>query len=254
MKTYGRLATEFYELQKTGQDAAAEIDFYLGYARVAAGPVLEPMCGTGRILLPLLAAGIDVEGFDASTEMLAVLREKYNVHRHGEPPVWQQYVQDFSSDRRYALIFIPFGSWGLILDVQQRTDALCVLYNHLLPGGRLLLEIDMEDSVRSSYATELDKVHRRADGSLIALRVKSVYDPATQRYTAECSYIDFDLQLRARATELETFEQHIFRFGEMESILSNVGFCSIQRYADYHKRPVIDGEEAPRIIYECVKK
>ena len=41
-------------------------DFYLSYAKEANGPILEPMCGTGRFLLPLLAAGFKIEGFDAS--------------------------------------------------------------------------------------------------------------------------------------------------------------------------------------------
>jgi len=38
------------------------------------GPVLELGCGTGRPLLRWLAAGHDVEGIDASADMLAILR------------------------------------------------------------------------------------------------------------------------------------------------------------------------------------
>ena len=34
----------------------ADVDFYVSAARDAGGPVLEAACGTGRILLPALAA------------------------------------------------------------------------------------------------------------------------------------------------------------------------------------------------------
>jgi hypothetical protein len=40
------------------------VDFYVELAREAHGPVLEIACGTGRILLPCLQAGVDIEGLD----------------------------------------------------------------------------------------------------------------------------------------------------------------------------------------------
>lgn len=47
----------------------------------ASGRVLELGVGTGRIALPLVDAGIDVAGIDASAEMLDALRAKPNAHR-----------------------------------------------------------------------------------------------------------------------------------------------------------------------------
>src|SRR6266705_6499715 len=52
------------------------LDFYLGLARAARGPVLDVACGTGRIMLPCLKPGVDVEGLDLFPAMLARLREK----------------------------------------------------------------------------------------------------------------------------------------------------------------------------------
>ena len=40
------------------------------------GPALDVGCGTGRLLLDYLAAGLDVDGVDNSPEMLALCREK----------------------------------------------------------------------------------------------------------------------------------------------------------------------------------
>ena len=36
------------------------------------------MCGTGRFLIPMLEANLDIEGFDASTDMLEALQRKYS--------------------------------------------------------------------------------------------------------------------------------------------------------------------------------
>ena len=52
------------------------LDFYLGLAKAARGPVLDLACGTGRIMLPCLKAGADVEGLDLSPGMLSRLRQK----------------------------------------------------------------------------------------------------------------------------------------------------------------------------------
>ena len=46
----------------------------------AHGPVLEVMCGSGRFLVPLAAAGIDIDGIDASEDMLAACARKCAEH------------------------------------------------------------------------------------------------------------------------------------------------------------------------------
>ena len=54
------------------------------------GSILEPMCGTGRFLLPLFEEGFffNVHGFDASDNMLAALHTKAR-DRNLHPTVWK---------------------------------------------------------------------------------------------------------------------------------------------------------------------
>ena len=58
------------------KDIPYGLDFYVALARAAKGPVLDIACGTGRILLPCLAAGVDIEGLDLFEPMLKTLRTK----------------------------------------------------------------------------------------------------------------------------------------------------------------------------------
>src|SRR6185295_15004106 len=47
----------------------------------ANAPILEMGCGTGRVLLPIARAGIEIHGLDSSASMLRTLRE----HMKREP-------------------------------------------------------------------------------------------------------------------------------------------------------------------------
>jgi SAM-dependent methyltransferase len=51
-------------------------DFYIDYARLAKGKILELGCGTGRVLVPIALFGFEVTGVDLSPYMLAKCREK----------------------------------------------------------------------------------------------------------------------------------------------------------------------------------
>ena len=69
LNTYGRLCTEVYDITKP-QAPADALEFYLRHLGSADEPVLEPMCGSGRFLIPFLEWGVDIDGTDASPYML----------------------------------------------------------------------------------------------------------------------------------------------------------------------------------------
>ena len=53
---------------------AREVPFFLQEIAQHGQPVLDVACGTARILLPLLRAGIDIDGCDISADMLKYCR------------------------------------------------------------------------------------------------------------------------------------------------------------------------------------
>ena len=63
-------------------------------------PVLDVACGTGRLLLPLLRAGIDIDGCDISGDMLHHCRRKST--RVGfKPHLSEQPMHTLEMPRRY---------------------------------------------------------------------------------------------------------------------------------------------------------
>jgi SAM-dependent methyltransferase len=250
MKTYAKLCTEFYDLEQHPNHAQA-LAFYLHHAHQAHGPILEPMCGTGRFLIPMLQAGLDVRGFDASSHMLDALRNKYACVSVQPAPVWQQFIQDLARDTRYTLIFIPYGSFGLITDRADVIKSLAVLYRHLVPGGKFIVDVETVASVPNSCGVRQRGVHVRPDGSSIALTFLPSYDSQTQLFQSHSRYesISGDTVL---ATEDELFQQYLYRCDELDPLLQAAGFSIIKKYPAYDATKKVD-HTTPIIVYECVR-
>jgi ubiquinone/menaquinone biosynthesis C-methylase UbiE len=70
---YGELCTKVYESDKS-LEGEKELAFYLSFVKDKTMKVLEPMCGNGRMLIPFMEKGVDIEGFDISEEMLKVCK------------------------------------------------------------------------------------------------------------------------------------------------------------------------------------
>lgn len=252
LTTYFALGTEFYDLELASRpDAAEALAFYQEYALMAQGTILEPMCGSGRFLIPMLQAGCCAEGFDASLHMLEAFKQRWSKLSREQSPVWQAYVQDFANDKRYVLIFVPFGSWGLITDVQESQRCLKKMYDHLVPGGTLLLEIETTTSVPQPTGVWHHGEQQRADGSLITVDMLPHYDVASQLFTAECRYASI-VNEQVVAQEVEFFEQYLYRHNEMDYMLGAAGFTIIKKYSNYQKT-IVRGTAAPVVIYECKK-
>src|SRR5687768_4171347 len=71
---YGSLCAELYDLTKPVGGDYPDVPYYLRRLAPIGGRVLEAAVGTGRLLIPLLRAGLQVDGIDASTEMLTWCR------------------------------------------------------------------------------------------------------------------------------------------------------------------------------------
>jgi len=132
---------EFYDAQYGPDgDEVGDREFYRERALAADGPVLEAGCGTGRIYLDLLAAGVDADGFDLSAAMLDVLRARA-AERGLDPSVWQADMTGVAVDREYGLVLCPFRAFLHLRTVDDRLAALERFHDALAPGGECVLNV-----------------------------------------------------------------------------------------------------------------
>jgi SAM-dependent methyltransferase len=110
---------------------APELDLYRQHLQ---SPILDAGCGAGRLLAPLREGGFDVDGCDASADMIERCRQ-----RVPDATLWVSALHELNPPRRYATI-ICCGVLGLGSTREQDIDALKQLHDALLPGGTLVLE------------------------------------------------------------------------------------------------------------------
>ncbi|WP_332072044.1 class I SAM-dependent methyltransferase [Paenibacillus sp. GYB004] len=98
---------------------------------------MELGCGTGRLFLPYLDAGLDVDGVDCSKDMLDICRAK--AERNGQSPVlYDQHMQNLDIPKKYMTIYIPAASFMLLSEREDAKNALKCIYAHLEQGGQTL--------------------------------------------------------------------------------------------------------------------
>lgn len=237
----------YYDEVYVDQHATGDRDFYLREALAAGGPVLEAACGTGRILLPTLVAGVDVDGFDGSPAMLRRFRARAPevlgeraVELAGR--VWEADMRRFQRERRYALITCPFRAFLHLLTIEDQHAALDRFRAHLAPGGRLLLNvfhpsyrITVEQDGRRTLEDEF--VHR-ATGRHTRLWTRVTNDLIEQVKTVENWFEELDEDHRiVSVTEAPFRISWIFK-PQLELLLRSAGFSHWEIHGGFDRQPL----------------
>ncbi|HEY4658434.1 MAG TPA: class I SAM-dependent methyltransferase [Gemmatimonadaceae bacterium] len=255
---YDERVAEYYELIPLSKDRR-DLEFYLGYARQAGGRVLELGCGTGRILVPIAAAGLEVVGLDLSDAMLAKCREKLQTL----PAEAQSRVQlvrgdmtNFDLGETFALAIIPFRPFQHLLTVEQQLACLGCIARHLAPKGKLVFDVFQPDLRRLHdpvYRQETDEVPERtlADGRRFRVTSRVLaFRRAEQINEVELIYhITSPDGREERIVEPLTL-RYFFRY-EMEHLLARGGFRVMDVFGDFDRSPLRD--DSPEMIFVAEK-
>ena len=248
LDSYLSLCTQFYDLIRP-QPPLDAYAFYRTYVLNAGGVVLEPMCGSGRFLLPLLQENFEVMGFDASEHMLRALHAKAKL-QHLKPEVWQGFVEDLNRAQRYNLIFIPSGSFGHIINFDSVKKALKVFYDHLNKDGILLFEAETSKIVPDQLGVWRGLVCHKPDGNLILVNRLTTYEDSV------CYSIDrYELVDRGQIvqTEIEVFNVRLYDDPlVLTNTLKEVGFREIKMIKAFDGS-INPDEGDSSIVYECRK-
>lgn len=224
MPAYGALSTAFYDADKPTAPPDA-LAFYLAEARRAGGPVLEPLCGSGRFLLPLAEAGIDIDGTDASVEMLEACRNRAAARGLG-PGLHLQTLQALALPRRYAMAFVPAGSIGLVDDPGAVHEGLRRIAAALQPGAVAWFEVIEFDRAPEAESSPDRRVVTLPDGGRIEYESRSRYDAA-----GACLHYDGRYRLwrdgRPVAEEAEQLSLRCWPAGAFAQALGAAGFAAI---------------------------
>lgn len=230
MTFYAGIASAYYDAFFPALDEQ-EIAFYAQHIAACQQPALEIGCGTGRILLPLLERGYAVEGFDASEHMLALCRAKGR-QKGLTLVVYKRYMQDLALPKQYGCVFSPLGTFQHIANHDDAQRALQKFYEHLLPGGILLVYVCLP----WLDAPEFGQWHRHdpvvAGDNIIQVSEKSVHDPLDQLIFSTYRYEVRHGNVLVASEEKELVTRWYSRY-EFVMMLEKAGFQEITVCAGY---------------------
>jgi SAM-dependent methyltransferase len=238
---YGLVARWWAEFNTTGP----EIVYFQQLIERYGQPALDVACGTGRLLLPYLQAGLDVDGCDISPDMLALCREQ--AARQGlSPRLYAQAMHALDVPRTYKTLFVC-GAFGLGGNYEQDQEALRRFYQHIAPGGVLALDLYLpyqhperwqywvQDKRRQLPAAwPLQGQRRRAaDGCEYVLRSRLLaLDPLQQLMTLQIR-VEVWQQGQLQAAEERTLQERLYFRNELLLLLQHAGFDDIRVYGAY---------------------
>ena len=226
-----------------------DIPFYVKQATSVRGPVVELGVGTGRVAIPIAAAGKEVIGVDVSGAMLTEAARRAAAQGvAGRITFVEEDMRTFVAEQPVELVIVPFRTFSHLLTVEDQLAGLASIKRSLAAGGRLVLDLFVpdpqvqvaQDGRRTTHGRFVDERGRRCEmwglpeydvtSQLLHLRVGlDVYDDDRQVDTIETG---FDL----RAT-------HRYEF---EHLLARAGFEREALYGWFDERP-LEGDAREQI-------
>jgi SAM-dependent methyltransferase len=193
---YRGLMAQAWDLLRGDTSVWTDGPHYRAVIERQGGAALDVGCGTGRLLLPFVAAGFDVDGVDISPEMLALCRAKAAaMDVDVSQRLFEQGMDALALPRRYTTIFVPSLSFQLLLEPAVAARAMERFHSHLAPGGVLVMSFKSKlwpgrrtppQMVWSDWFQLAEQ--RREDGALIRRWTRARYDHDQQLEHEENRY------------------------------------------------------------------
>jgi ubiquinone/menaquinone biosynthesis C-methylase UbiE len=226
-----------------------DIPTILGFAQKTGGPVLELGVGTGRLALPVAAAGYQVTGIDSSPHMLALARQHIaEAHLEEKITLLEADFRNFTLNTRFGLAYCGFNSFLHLIEVRDQVTALRCWRRHLRAEGLLVIDVHnpqlaqlaAADGALSYADTWIDE----KSGHLVQKFYASETCLSDQVTIVRRFYDEHTAQGLQRTSI--TFSTRILFRRELELLLRHAGYEDIRFYGD-HELSLWE-PESPRII------
>ena len=231
-----------------------DIGFYVAEARKVQGKVLELMCGTGRVSIPLLEAGVDLTCVDASEGMLARLKERLQA-RELEARVVRADVRRLDlPEEKFELALIPFHSFSELVSPRDQELALRATHRSLKEGGRLICPLH-NPAIRARSADgalRLNGSFPTADGGLLVVSGFETLDENTGVVERVQLLEFFDASNDLRAKRVLPMRFVLIEGSAFAELADAGGFVPVALYGDYDRDEYREGR-SPFMIWVLEK-
>lgn len=234
--TFGDLNAEDYDALHDPGTTEACVDLIAELA--GTGDLLELAIGTGRIALPLAARDLNVSGFDASPEMLNILKAKPG---GSDIETWVADMASFDLGRTFDFAFLVFNTLYNITSQQGQVACFRQVAQHLRPGGRFLVEAFMPN--RESF--DNNQAVRTKQVDFDSVRLEAVqHDPVQQT-------LDYQrILISADGVKLNPLPMRYVWPAELDLMAQLAGLHPVARWGGWQKQPLTKTSDMYVIVYE----
>lgn len=226
-----------------------DLSLYRELARRSNGPILDAMCGTGRVVVPLAQAGFQTVGLDIAPAMVATVERKIAERQLDRRlRVVQGDVRSFELPERFGLILVPLNSFMHLETVEDQLSALRAIQRHLRPNGLLVLDLfnpDPRELMSDQGVLVYEHTFTSDDGLSVQKYVVRRTDWAAQRQSVEFIYDELAADGRVTRQVMPFVMRWLYRF-EVQHLLAYVGLSVEAVYGDYDLEPYTS--ESPQLI------
>lgn len=231
--SHSALVAEAYDIAQPLGQTVGDVEYYTRAVADISGRILEPACGTGRILIPLLMAGHTADGADHSPDMLAICRAHCE-ERGLNPNLYIADMSTFVSLDTYEAVIVPRGSIRNLAGRDAAAAALKCFHASLKPHGILLLDVTIPIFVPGPLPIIEHWANDRFVYTCETLVID--YDPFLDRSSRYARYAKWE------DGELVTTELHRFCFQhwslrDFGELLGEVGFIDVKVTGDFTDDP-----------------
>lgn len=223
---YGSLCTEFYDVDKKFANDD-ELELYIKEFSKA-DRILEPMCGSGRLLIPLVKNGYNVEGIDNSKDMLDSCKKR-SQDVGITPVLYHTTFEDFKDDGKYDGIIIPLGSFQLFYPRSKAYEALEKMNKLLVPEGKLIFDlfIPWDSMYENAEINKSEKTVVTGDNSKIVIKNVTNNNKYEQYMVSNSTYTKF-IGEKETSSEKEVMDILWYFHNETLLMLDKFGFTNIK--------------------------
>ena len=244
----------FYDLDY--REYEDDLPMVMELAQEVEGPLLELGCGTGRVLAPLAAAGHRITGLDLSPALLDVARQKLKQSGYAATvTLVEADMRDFDLARKdFGFAFCMSNTFMHCASQDEQMNVLQAAYDHLRPGGLLLIDLfnpDIARLVQVDGLTELADMWVDAETNVQCTKwsVRSL-NLAEQLQETLFIYEEIFPDGRVQKTVCPFTLRYLWQ-GEGSLMLEMIGFEVLEIWGDFEQNPYGDGSE--RLIFLAQK-
>ncbi|MFN5058838.1 MAG: class I SAM-dependent methyltransferase [Chloroflexota bacterium] len=216
-------------------DVHDDVDFYRSFAQHTRGPIVEFMCGTGRVCVPLAVDGNHVVGVDSSDDMLTIAQRTRDANQIDSLTLHRGDVRSWQGDTKFGLAIVALNSFMHLTSVDDQVQALSNIHRNLQPGGYLVLDLfhpDMRALPDYKGDVVLDKRFALSDGRIVHKFVSQWSDIAQQLIHVVFMY-DISDTVSGIQRKSASFAMRYFWRYEIEHLLARTGFTLQHCYGSY---------------------